>query len=314
MLIRAALVVTVLATAWLLVARGGELPPAQPVAAVAVPAVLDAGVLAGLPEAAVGRRSPPPWEDERLEAAPVEPAPAPAPVGEVRGILMDGDGRALAQRAVLLRRGIGVAEERHCTATDAEGLFHFSGVPAGVWDAGVLVTPRRGQSSATSLHPVEVFAERSTWVDLWATGTREIRGRVLLDGVDAAHELVFEVEVRSALEPSRVIADTLAVADAAEVFEPVPDRAELRRRVLAEQQAEDPGAPAPLPEELEAWVEALEAELSATRVAEGAAFALGGLEPGRYLLRIYLDVSREIYAEFEADLSEFDAEFGLLRL
>lgn len=315
MLIRALAVVGLLAVAWIVWKEGGAVPPPT-VAAEAQEMLLppEAGVLAGLPESAVGRRAalPPPSEDPRSEPA-TPPAP-PQPVGEVLGILMDREGAVVPHAVVLLRRGVGVAEERCSTLTDADGMFHFGEVAAGAWQAGVLYTPPRGQASAAALQEVEVVEDRRTWVDLWVPGTRKIRGRILLDAEGLPPEMVFEVEARPLARPDQVAADVVAAADGAEIFEPTPERAELERRVLAEFFEENPGAAAPLPAQISEWADALAAELDAARVAEGAPFTLAGLEPSRYVLRIYLDVAREIWAEFEADLREGDAELGLLRL
>jgi hypothetical protein len=275
----------------------------------------DAGVLAGLPEGAVGRRAaeaPPPSENPRSEPAAV--AAPPQPCGAVRGILMDRDGAPVPHTVVLLRRGTGVGEERCSTLTDRDGLFHFGEVAAGAWQAGVLLTPRRGQAGATALQEVLVVAEQRTWLDLWLAGSREIRGRILVAAEELPPEMVFEVEARPLARLDRIAADTIAAADAVEIFEPVPDRAELERRVLAEFREENPDAPAPLPAQIAAWSDELAAELDAARVAAGAPFTLAGLEPERYVLRVYLDTARAIFAEFDADLREGDADLGILRL
>lgn len=314
MLIRALIGVALLAAAVLCWRGGGAAPPPPPVveAARAAPQPA-AGVLAGLPPGAVGRKEATETETDARPAGP-DAAHEAAATGSVRGILVDGAAEPLARRVVLLRRGTGVRETRLGAVTDADGMFHFAEVPAGAWQAGVLMPAAHGGSSALSLAPVEVVAAQRTWVDLWLTGTRAIRGRILLEEDDAPPDMVFEVEARPLLEPDRVAADAIAAPDAADRFEPAPERAELERRVMNEFLEENPGAAPPAPEQVAEWSRALAAEMDAVRVAEGAAFELGGLPPGRYALRVYLDAGRERWAEFEADLGGVDAEFGLLRL
>lgn len=293
---------------------GGILPPSSPDAhARAALEIAPAGVLAGLPESAVGRRVAAAPSIEEATSPPQGPMLEEA-AGEVRGILVSAEAEPLPHHVVLLRRGIGVAERRLTALTDADGMFHFPTVPAGTWQAGVLVTPARGQAGATALQEVEVLPDRRAWVDLWLQGTRAIRGRILIEEEGLPSGMIFEVEARPLAEPQRIAADVIASSDAAEVFEPMPERTEIERRVLMEYFAENPGAPHPAAEDLAAWTDALAAELGAVRVAEGAVFSLGGLQAERHQLRIYLDVARSRWAEFEADLSEGDAEFGLLRL
>lgn len=291
---------------------GGTMPPLR--APEDPPAPPGRGAFAGLPEVAVGRSAAhaPSLEPEPAAAAPeVE---AEIACGEVRGILVDPEGSPLARSAVLLRRGRGVREVRRIERTDADGMFHFSAVPAGAWEAGVLVASARGGASAAALQTVEIPADGRIWVDLWLPGARVIRGRILLDEDGLPPGMIHEVEARPLLEPERVAADAIAADESAEEFEPLPGRAELERRVLDEFRAENPGAAEPARESVAAWAEELAAELDSVRVAEGAAFALGGLAPGRYAVRIYLDVERSSWATFEADTRESDAELGLLRL
>lgn len=314
-LIRLLIGVSLLIAALLLWQGGGMRPPlAAPIEPPAATDPPEAGVLAGLPPEAVGRRVTEHAAEQSAQDAPALPPEQEAALGSVRGIVVDADAEPIADATVLLRRGSGVREMRSTVRSDANGLFHFPAVPAGEWQAGLLLERTRGRASATALQPVTVIAEQRTWVDLWLAGERAIRGRVLLAEEDAPEGLVYEVEARPLLAPDHVAADAVALPEDVEVFEPVPDRAELERRVREEYAAENPGAPAPARALVDEWTDALDVEMARTRVAEGAVFELAGLPPARYSLRIYLDVARECWAEFEADLSEVDAEFGLLRL
>lgn len=316
MLIRALIGVALLVAAALCWRGGGTAPPPPPVveAAHAEPEHA-AGVLAGLPPSAVGRKeATAPTDAADAHAAGPDALHEIEATGSVRGILVNGAAEPLARRVVLLRRGTGVRETRLGALTDADGMFHFPEVAVGAWQAGVLMPSARGGASAVALAPVEVVAAQRSWVDLWLTGTRAIRGRILLEEDDLPPDMVFEVEARPLLEPARIVADAIAAPDAADRFEPAPERAELERRVMNEYLEENPGAAPPTPEQVAEWSRALAAEMDAVRVAEGAVFELGGLPPGRYALRVYLDAGRECWAEFEADLGEADAEFGLLRL
>jgi len=307
--------VLLLGTAALVWQGGGEIPPSSPEATESGSFTsLEAGVLAGLPKSAVGRRSAEPPVEGIASAVEAGMEAETASFGSVRGILVDADGAPVPHTVVLLRRGVGVSEKRCSSMTDSEGLFYFAEVPAGSWQAGALLTPQRGQASAVSLQSLEVVAEQRAWVDLWLAGSRAIRGRILLEEDGLPQDMVFEVEARPLLQPDRVISDTIAAEDAAEVFEPMPSRAERERRVMNEFLEENPGVAPPQAEQIAEWADELAAELESARVAEGAVFSLGGLAPGRYALRIYLDVARERWAALEADLSEGDAEFGLLRL
>ena len=313
---RALIAGLLLAAAVALIWQGGGMHP-SPSPEMPQPserAELDRGILMGLPPQAVGRRG---LAEPKEGEAVVEPDVTEeigAGTGSVRGILVNGEGTPLPHRVVLLRRGNGVAEERASTFTDADGMFHFDEVPAGSWRAGVLLSSGRGSTSATALQALEVVAEERSWLDLWLAGTRAIRGRILLEEDGFPAGMVFEVEARPILDPERIAADAIAAADASEIFEPVPEREELERRVVNEFLEEKPGEARPSEVQIAEWADALAVELAETRVAEGAAFSLGGLHAERHFLRIYLDVAREHWAEFELDLSETDAELGMLRL
>jgi hypothetical protein len=314
-LIRMLIGVALLAAAVLCWRGGGTALPPPPVVEAArdVPQHA-AGVLAGLPPSAVGRKEATTPTAADAHAAGLDALHETEATGSVRGILVDGAAEPLARRVVLLRRGTGVRETRLGALTDDDGMFHFPEVAVGTWQAGVLIPSARGGSSAVALAQVEIVAAQRSWVDLWLTGTRAIRGRILLEEDDLPPDMVFEVEARPVLEPGRVAADAIAAPDAVDRFEPAPARAELERRVVNEYLEENPGAAPPTPAQVAEWSRALAAEMDAVRVAEGAVFELGGLPPGRYALRVYLDAGRECWAEFEADLGAVDAEFGLLRL
>lgn len=314
MLIRAGIVAAVIAGATLLLWQGGgslrSSPPEPLAGAERLPP--PASALDGLPESAVGRRAVAP----AAAAPPAQTPPAlPAPeIGALRGILVDGEALPMPHQVVLLRRGTGIAEQRLSVRTDADGMFEFAEVPAGSWRAGVLITPERGQASATALQTLEVFAEQRSWVDLWLIGARAVRGRILIEEDGLPSGMVFEVEARPCADPERVVSDTIAASDASEHFEPVPAQAELERRVVQEFLEENPGAPLPDQETITAWAQDLAEDLGEARLADGAVFSLGGLHAEPHVVRIYLDVARERWAEVEVDLREGDVELGLLRL
>ena len=206
-------------------------------------------------------------------AAPVEGEAIPEKrFGSIYGSIYDPRGELLGRRAVRFEHAAMGGFSRFVWS-DENGAYELEEVPVGSWDAFYVGKTFGGNRCSVAFGKVEVLENQAAIFDFVLTEERILEGHLTVPEQDG---ILLQLELRSAWDDERIVAQGMAVTNLAE--------------------------PLPPDEDPRMWENERESQASGL-------FRMEALSADRYVLRIVLGKDtegRSIYLEREIDLTAGD--------